>query len=283
MAKRLLVKPGGDARTPIRITPEDAGWEYVSLSVHALPAGRSLTDRTGGEEVGIVLLGGRATVRSDAGTWEGIGRREDVFDGLPWAVYLPPGVEFEVHAETDVQFARGGAPAEKGVAPRLIRPDDVEVVHRGSGSVERRIHNILLGNLPAERLLLVEVLTPGGNWSSYPPHKHDTHRPPAETYLEEVYYHRIRPADGFVVQRVYDDARELDQTLAVSDGEVVLVPRGYHPVAAPPGCDSYYLNVMAGPERSWKFAIDPAFVRLADGMDERPPRKRGHDIVADNA
>lgn len=178
MAKRLLVKPGGDARTPIRITPEDAGWEYVSLSVHTLPAGRSLTDRTGGEEVGIVLLGGRATVRSDAGTWEGIGRREDVFDGLPWAVYLPPGVEFEVHAETDVQFARGGAPAEKGVAPRLIRPDDVEVVHRGSGSVERRIHNILMGNLPAERLLLVEVLTPGGNWSSYPPHKHDTHRPP---------------------------------------------------------------------------------------------------------
>lgn len=273
MAGTLLVKPGNDGCRPVHITPADAGWEYVSFSVHALRAGETLADATGGEEVGIVVLGGRLTVRSGVGTWENIGERKDVFDGLPWAVYLPPGVEFEIYADTDVQFARGGAPAEKGVEARLIRPDDVEVVHRGSGSVQRRIHNILMGNLPAERLLLVEVLTPGGNWSSYPPHKHDTHRPPRETYLEEVYYHRVQPADGFVVQRVYDDERDLDETLAVSDGDVVLVPKGYHPVAAPPGCDSYYLNVMAGPERSWKFAIDPAFERLADGMNEQSLRK----------
>lgn len=273
MARTLLIRPGEDARTPIRITPQDAGWEYVSFSVHVLRAGEALKDATGGEEVGLVLLGGRATVRSSAGAWENIGGRQDVFDGLPWAVYLPPGVEFEVHAETDLRLARGGAPAEKGAAARLIRPEDVEVVQRGSGSVQRRIHNILMGNLPAERLLLVEVMTPGGNWSSFPPHKHDTHRPPAETYLEEVYYHRVQPAGGFVLQRVYDDARELDETLAVGDGQLVLVPRGYHPVAAPPGFQSYYLNVMAGPERSWKFAIDPAFAHLAHGMDERPAGK----------
>ena len=136
--------------------------------------------------------------------------------------------------------------------------------------MQRRIHNILMNNAPAERLLLVEVLTPGGNWSSYPPHKHDTHRPPTETYLEEIYYHRLRPGDGFALQRVYDDARELDVTLAVSDGDVVLVPRGYHPVVAPPGCDLYYLNVMAGPERSWQFSVDPAFERLAHQMQQQP-------------
>ncbi|HLT57675.1 MAG: 5-deoxy-glucuronate isomerase [Limnochordales bacterium] len=273
MASRLLIRPGGDARTPIRITPQDAGWEYVSFSVHALAAGESLQDATGGEEVGLVLLGGRATVRSSAGTWEHIGGRADVFDGLPWAVYLPPGVEFEVHAETDLQLARGGAPAAKGAAARLIRPEDVEVVQRGSGSAQRRIHNILMGNLPAERLLLVEVITPGGNWSSYPPHKHDTHRPPEETYLEEVYYHRLQPANGFALQRVYTDDRSLDATLAVGDGEAVLVPRGYHPVAAPPGFDLYYLNVMAGPERDWKFHIDPDFRRLAGEMGQQPAAK----------
>jgi len=188
-------------------------------------------------------------------------------------VYLPPGVSYRITAETELEYARCGAPAQRGVEARLITPEDVEVVERGSGSARRRIHNILMGNLPAERLLLVEVITPGGNWSSYPPHKHDTHRPPEETYLEEVYYHRIRPAGGFALQRVYTDDRSLDATLAVGDGEAVLVPRGYHPVAAPPGFDLYYLNVMAGPERDWKFHIDPDFRRLAGEMGQQPAAK----------
>lgn len=273
MTDSLLIKPGADTDVPVRITRADAGWQYVSFSVHTLDAGRALRDDTQGEEVGLVLLGGRATVVSDAGTWEVFGERADVFDGLPWSLYLPPGITFEIRAETRLTFARCGAPAERGAAARLIGPDDVEVVDRGSGNVRRRIHNILMGNGPAERLLLVEVLTPGGNWSSYPPHKHDTHRPPAETYLEEVYYHRLRPADGFAMQRVYTDDRSVDATLAVGDGDTVIVPRGYHPVAAPPGCDLYYLNVMAGPEREWRFAIDPAFAHLAHEMQQSPPKK----------
>jgi len=265
----LHIRPSG-GRTPIAVTPESAGWRYVSFSVHRLAAGESDSGHTGGEEVGLVLFSGRATVASDRGTWERIGERMDVFSGLPWAVYLPPGVSYRITAETELEYARCGAPAERGVEARLITPEDVEVVDRGSGSARRRIHNILMGNLPAERLLLVEVITPGGNWSSYPPHKHDTHRPPEETYLEEVYYHRIRPAGGFALQRVYTDDRELDVTIAVGDGDAVLVPRGYHPVAAPPGYDVYYFNVMAGPERAWRFHIDPAFQWLSGEMSQKP-------------
>jgi 5-deoxy-glucuronate isomerase len=119
------------------------------------------------------------------------------------------------------------------------------------------VQKILMGDQRAERLLVVEVITPGGHWSSYPPHKHDRHDPPNETFLEETYYHRLEPAQGFGMQRVYTDDRSLDETFTFGDGDVVLVPRGYHTVSAPPGYDLYYLNVMAGPVRDWAFANDP--------------------------
>ena len=123
--------------------------------------------------------------------------------------------------------------------------------------MERRIHPILMEDRPAERLLVVEVLTPQGHYSSYPPHKHDREDPPRERYLEETYYHRIQPVQGFALQRVYTEDRSLDATLAFHDGDVVLVPRGYHVVSTPPGYDLYYLNVMAGPVREWKIKNDP--------------------------
>ena len=109
----------------------------------------------------------------------------------------------------------------------------------------------------AESLLVTEVITPAGHWSSYPPHKHDTNDPPKETQLEETYYHRLRQANGFAVQRVYTADRTLDETVAVRDGDVVLVPRGYHTVSAAPGYELYYLNVMAGPVRKWCVTFDP--------------------------
>jgi len=149
------------------------------------------------------------------------------------------------------------APATHGVDPALIRATDVNVFTRGSGRTERTIHNILMEDRPAESLLVTEVVTSGGNWSSYPPHKHDTDDPPRETYLEETYYHRMKRPEGFAVQLVYTDDRSVDEALHVRDGDVVLVPRGYHPVAAVPGYDLYYLNVMAGPARRWLVTTDP--------------------------
>jgi 5-deoxy-glucuronate isomerase len=159
------------------------------------------------------------------------------------------------------------APAAEGVEARLIAPGDVGVETRGAGSTERRIHNILMTDAPAESLLVTEVLTPAGNWSSYPPHKHDRDAPPEETLLEETYYHRIRPPHGFGMQRVYTDDRSLDESLSFGDGDVVLVPRGYHVVAAPPGYEVYYLNVMAGPRREWQMQNDADHAWLAETSD----------------
>jgi len=156
-----------------------------------------------------------------------------------------------------LELAVALAPAEGERAPRLILPEDIEVEIRGSGNMEREIRPILMEERPAERLLVVEVITPNGHWSSYPPHKHDRDDRPRETYLEETYYHRIRPEGGFAFQRVYTEDRSLDETLTFHDGDVVLVPRGYHAVSTPPGYDLYYLNVMAGPIREWKVKNDP--------------------------
>ena len=161
-------------------------------------------------------------------------------------------------ATTDCELALCSAPAEGRLKARVIAPSEVGTLTRGSGSNARHIRNVLPEDAEAESLLVVEVITPGGNWSSYPPHKHDRDALPYETYLEETYYHRLKPPQGFAFQRVYTDDRSLDETLTVADGDVVLVPKGYHPVGAPHGYDLYYLNTMAGPKRVWRFHNDPA-------------------------
>ena len=247
----------GAGGSVLRVTPGSAGWDWVGFEVVRLQAGRTLERETGGEEVCLVVLSGRCGVFAEEDEWRGIGGRESPFDGPPYAVYLPPGTAYRVEAATDLELAVTSAPAERGTTPRLIRPEDVRVSTRGSGNHEREVRNILMEGQPAERLLVVEVITPEGHWSSYPPHKHDRDDRPDETYLEETYYHRIRPEKGFAVQKVYDEERSLDETLTVRDGDTVLVPRGYHAVSAPPGYDLYYLNVMAGPVREWKVKNDP--------------------------
>jgi 5-deoxy-glucuronate isomerase len=181
-----------------------------------------------------------------------------VFDGLPWSVYLPPHSAATIDAAFDCELALCSAPASGRLKARVIAPSDVGTLTRGAGANARHIRNVLPETAEAESLLVVEVITPGGNWSSYPPHKHDRDALPAESYLEETYYHRLSPPQGFAFQRVYTDDRSLDETLTVSDGDVVLVPRGYHPVGAPHGYDLFYLNVMAGPKRVWRFHNDPA-------------------------
>jgi 5-deoxy-glucuronate isomerase len=241
----------------VKVTPESARWKYVGFEVFRLGTGRTLERETGSEEVCLVILSGRCRVSAGPDEWEDVGERESPFDGLPYAVYLPPGTHYGVEATTDLELAVTSAAAERGVEPRLIQPEDVQVSTRGSGNAEREVRNIVMEGQPAESLLVVEVITPNGHWSSYPPHKHDKDDRPNETYLEETYYHKIRPEQGFAVQKVYDEERSLDETLTVRHGDTVLVPRGYHAVSAPPGYDLYYLNVMAGPVREWKVKNDP--------------------------
>ena len=255
---RLLVHPKPDAEGLLHdITPQSAGWTYVGFSTRKLAAGAKARLGVEGKELCVVALSGRVRVTApnfDSGV---IGERADPFSGLPWSVYLPPG-EAEVSAEGEAEIAICSAPATGKLKPRVIPPEAVETLTRGKGANTRHVRNILSETAEAESLLVVEVITPAGHWSSYPPHKHDRDDFPRETLLEETYYHRLNPPQGFGFQRVYTDDRSLDETMAVGDRDVVLVPRGYHPCAAPHGYDLYYLNVMAGPKRVWRFYNDPA-------------------------
>lgn len=256
----LRVKTGApDAMGRVlSVTPQSAGWKYVGFEVFQLSPGQSLIEATEDREVCLVLLAGRATVLAGDEAFPGIGNRASPFDGKPHSVYVPARSNFSVAAITPVELAVCSAPAIGKLPVRLIPPDAVGFEERGQGSNRRLVYNILPDTAPAESLLVVEVITPGGNWSSYPPHKHDQNSFPEETFLEETYYHRLNPPQGFAFQRVYTDARDIDQTFAVENGDCVLVPRGYHPVGAPHGYDLYYLNVMAGPLRQWRFKNDPA-------------------------
>ena len=245
--------------TVLDVTPASAGWTYVGFRVHFLAAGQSLSGGEAGREMCLVVLSGLADLGIDGERMEKIGGRVSVFeDRAPGAVYVPAGLRWTMTAETAVELAICSAPGAGKIAPRRIDADSMTQEVRGSGTNLRRVRNILPESEPADSLLVVEVVTPGGHWSSYPPHKHDTATDNVETVLEETYYHRLHPPQGFAFQRVYTDDRSLDQTMTVQDGDVVMVPRGYHPVGAAHGYSLYYLNVMAGPLRQWIFRNDPA-------------------------
>jgi 5-deoxy-glucuronate isomerase len=238
------------------ITPESAGWSYVGFEVAQLQWGQVFQCHTRDRELCVVVVGGRCHVRSEHGDWRDLGERAGPFAGRPHAAYLPPGTDVEIEgAGEGAEVALCWAPAKAGAAPRVLEPPAIEI--RGHGNQEREVRAILMGDREADSLLVCEVLTPAGHWSSYPPHKHDRDAMPEESFLEETYYHRIDPPQGFALQRVYTDDGSLDETLAVRDRDVVLVPRGYHTVSAPPGYAVYYLNVMAGPTRAWAIANDP--------------------------
>jgi len=259
MSPRLLVKSAPTGRTVARVTPESAGWRYVGFEVLRLAPGEIYAGDTGAREMCLVVVAGRISVASGDLEWKDVGQRASPFEDVaPWALYLPPGRGVRITAHTDAEIALCTAPAAQGIAPRVIEPASMRRTVRGAGSNTRYVRDILPQDAPAESLLVVEVITPPGHSSSYPPHKHDTDAVPAESSLEETYYHRLDPPQGFAFQRVYTDDRSLDETMTVEDRDVVMVPRGYHPVVVPHGYTSYYLNVMAGPRRVWHFHNDPA-------------------------
>ena len=256
----LLVKPHVPDQDGcvLSLTPESAGWRYVGFEVLHLEPGQLLRRQSGDREVCAVMLSGRAAIMSDRSDLGVIGERSNVFGGKAWSAYLPARSSFELHAVTATEVALCSAPGVGKLPARIIGPDRVGYEKRGQGTNQRHVYNILPDSEPAESLLVVEVITPGGHWSSYPPHKHDRDALPEESFLEETYYHRLNPSQGFAFQRVYTDDRSIDETYAVENGDCLMVPRGYHPVGAPHGYDLYYLNVMAGPHRRWVFTTDPA-------------------------
>lgn len=255
----LLVKAQREGMTIARVTPEIAEWRYVGFVAYRLQRDEVLYVHEKARESCLVVLEGAVTIEVDGTTWTSVGTRDSVFeDAAPYAVYLPPNLRATVRAERDAELGVASAPAQGRYGARLIEPRQMPRSVRGKALNTRYVCDILPQTEPAESLLVVEVRTPGGHSSSYPPHKHDADNAPLESVLEETYYHRLNPPQGFAFQRVYTDARDIDESMAVEDRDVVMVPRGYHPVVVPYGYDSYYLNVMAGPQRMWHFKNDPA-------------------------
>jgi 5-deoxy-glucuronate isomerase len=252
-----------------RITPADAEWRHLTFGVERLAG--SDDRETGGEETAIVLLEGRCTVEVEGERFE-LGPRAGVFESLPWTVYLPRDTSYRIAGTAALAIA--SAPVGRRREPVLQTPGEVDLEIRGAGNATRQINNMIQPGFPAERILVVEVLTPAGSWSSYPPHKHDEDRPPDEVVLEEVYYYRAPAPEAFAVQRLYSPPRGVDMTVTVRDGDLVLVPYGYHAFSAAPGYDFYYLNALAGDRHSMAASDDPGLAWIRDswaGM-ERDPR-----------
>lgn len=255
----LLRHPLGTQGKVHDITPKTAGWHYVRFSLYRLRAGETVAEATGDTEVILVVVEGRAQVTGAGRDWDVLGDRMNVFEKTPpHCLYLPNGNDWSLEAKTDCVIAVCSAPGTGGHQARRIGPDGIALTALGQGTNTRYINNIAMENEDyCDTLLVTEVFTPAGHWSSYPSHRHDEDDFPRITYLEETYHHRLDPRDGFGIQRVYTDDLALNETMAVSDGDVVLVPRGHHPCGAPHGFEMYYLNVMAGPIRRWRFVVAP--------------------------
>lgn len=262
----LLRRPAGTAGRVHAITPAAAGWSHVGFHLWRLSPGEEAAERMEGAEAILVLVEGRARIAAGGRDLGELGGRLDVFEATPpHAVYLPTGTPWRALATTPATVALCTSPARPGRREvAVIGPGGIARVTRGKGTNSRHIHPIAMEERDvADALLVTEVFTPAGHWSSYPPHRHDEDDFPAMTLLEETYYHRLTPASGFGLQRVFTEDGSLDETMAVADHDVVLVPRGHHPCAAPYGIGMYYLNVMAGPRRAWRFRNHPDFDWIA--------------------
>ncbi|MDD9347902.1 5-deoxy-glucuronate isomerase [Mumia sp.] len=273
---RHVLHSAAEGSTALEVTPEVAGWEFSGLRVLRLAAGESYGAATDDTEVLVLSLAGSCRVRCGDQVHVVAGR-PDVFTGPSDFVYVPRGADFEVVSEEGGRFALASARCDRTLAFRQQPAVDVPVELRGAGHASRQVHNLCLpGTFEADRLIVCEVLTPGGNWSSYPPHKHDEDGD-GESALEEIYYFEVADGPhgaGFGYQRVYGhDGADIDVLAEVRSGDAVLIPYGWHgPSMAAPGYDLYYLNVMAGPghERAWLISDDPQHAWVRDTWTTQP-------------
>ena len=274
----LLVKPTENGAEYHHLTPEDAGWEWLHFGARKMQGGQSWQYQTGNNELGLVVLGGQCSVESSRGTWKNIGQRKNVFDGKPYALYLPRNTTFTVVAESDeLDIAYGWCQTDEDNPAQLITPEQASVEIRGGGNATRQINDIIPPGFDCHRLIVVEVYTPSGNWSSYPPHKHDVHRVDEagnilEADLEEVYFYKIDRPEGYAIQRVYTDDLRLNELVLARNNDLVMVPEGYHPVAAAHGYNVYYLNFLAGSAQSLANSDDPQHTWIKETWQDRDPR-----------
>ncbi len=276
-ADALHLRPGADGT--IRLDPARAGWRYLSFeTVVVTGKGVAIAAAEGSETCLVVLAGWDIAIEGGGERWQLEGR-DDPFAGMPSALWLPDGRELRLSAprgQAMLAIARAPRSAREGVAtePIVVRPEAVKVEIRGAGNATRQINHIIAPGFPADRLEVVEVLTPSGNWSSWPPHKHDVDDMPAEAVLEEIYHYRFRRPRAWAIQRVYRADRSRDGIWEVRDGDVVIVPDGYHPFSAAHGDDAYYLNALAGDRRTMACSFDPDLDWVRDTWSSMAPDPR---------
>ncbi|MDO4630039.1 MAG: 5-deoxy-glucuronate isomerase [Planctomycetia bacterium] len=234
------------------ITYENSSLDWLEVDMVKLQPGDSKKYHEGGKEYGLVLLGGQCSVTGEGFCFENIGKRKDVFDGPATCVYVPGETPFTITGVTEVTVAVCKAPANDGdFEPKLINPEDVVIKDLGKPGWERQAHFILDERTSANMIYIGEAYVKGGQWASYPPHKHDDDNMPTEGVLEEIYYYEFDKPAGFGIQRVYTKEGEIDETYTVKSGDFVEIPRGYHPFCCAPGYDNYYLWIMAGENRGF--------------------------------
>ncbi|WP_338764821.1 5-deoxy-glucuronate isomerase [Nocardia vulneris] len=270
----------GAGNDPVVLAPEDAGWHYTGLRVLTLAPGQTRVVRTGEFEAFVLPLSGSCTVRVDDLTFELTGR-DSVFTRVTDFAYVPRDAEVTLHAGSALEVALPMARCANRLTPKYGPAEQVPVDVRGAGRATRQVTNFGVPGVweHADKLNACELITPDGNWSSYPPHKHDE-ASDCEVVNEEIYYFRIAGRDGitpsrtgFGMHRTYTADGLLDENVAVRDGDVFLVPHGYHgPCIAAPGYPMYYLNVLAGPgpQRSMAFCDDPAHSWVRGSWDDEP-------------
>lgn len=268
--------PASKSGARLSLSPKQAGWKHVGFAVRQIAKGDAWRAGTLQDEACLVLLSGFASISYSAGgskpTTVRLGPRRDVFSDYPQALYLPPGAAFEVRALRRTEIADCRSPNAKVFEARAIRPAECGLEVRGGGNATRQIIDILPPSAPADRLLVCEVLTPAGNWSSFPPHKHDRHAPPIEADLDETYYYRFKTPEAYGLQGVYAADGRFDELYRVVDGDLVLIREGYHPFVAAPGCDAYYLNTLAGSVRSMAATDDPRYGAIRQHWPPPDPR-----------
>jgi 5-deoxy-glucuronate isomerase len=278
----LIARSQADNDIYQSITSQEAGWEYLNFEARTMEKGQKWSHHTGNNELLIVLMGGNFSVDSESGNWKTVNGRKDVFSGLPHGLYLPPDTSFTLTAESEIlDIAYSWCEADQHFPASFITPADVEkmgIEYRGGDNASRQINRLLPPGSACHRLVCVEVYTPSGNWSSFPAHKHDTRKVDTvtgkllEAKLEEIYFYKIDKPQGFALQKVYTDDRSLDEIAEAHHNDVVLIPKGYHPVIAGHGYNVYYLNFLAGSDQSLASFDDPDHKWIYGTWKEMDPR-----------
>lgn len=274
----LLIKPQRHGEVVTQVHAAEAGWQLLNMEVRQLAQGRHWEHHNGEHESVIVVLGGRCKVNSNQGQWPAVGRRQDVFSGMGYALYLPRHSQWTLTALSGtLELAHCWVPTDEDHPAKLVTPADCQIEIRGGHNATRQIVDLIPPGFDCQRIVCVEVYTPGGNWSSYPPHKHDVHREDAsghvlEADLEEFYYYKFDKPKGYALQRVYTDDRALDEVVVAHSDDIVLVPEGYHPVSAAYGYHCYYLNFLAGSAQSLANSDDPDYAWVKETWTGKDPR-----------